>query len=356
MRPGGRFRTTDADRTMAERDYYDILDVSRDASQDEIKRSYRKLARELHPDVNKAPDAEKRFSEVQEAYAVLSDPEKRKKYDQFGKAGLGAGFEEAGQAYGGRGGGRGGTYTWTNVGGDSAGAGGVSAEDLSSIFEEMFGGRPGGGGARSPFGGGRGGGPGAGQRTRARPAQRGQDLRHEIDITFYTAVKGGKETLRLTKHTPAGPREETITVTIPAGVADGAKLRLAGKGHPGPAGNGDLILTVRVGGHPYFRRDGLDLLLDVPISIVEAALGANVEVPLYPEGSAEIRIPPGASSGQKLRLRGKGIRNDKGKAGDLFAVIKIVAPKELSEADRAKLREIGEHLPTVRTGRPWVER
>ncbi len=334
---------------MAKRDYYDILGVSRKATPEEIKKSYRKLARELHPDVNKAPDAEKRFSEVQEAYAVLSDPEKRKRYDQFGHAGVGAGFEEAAYGSGGRAGGpRSGTYTWTNVGGSSAG--GFNAEDIGSIFEEMFGGRPSGG--RSPFGGGMGG----GQRPRARSAQRGQDLQHDLDITFYTAVTGGKESLRLTKRTPGGPEDETLTVTIPPGIADGAKLRLGGKGHPGAGGSGDLILTVHVGAHPYFRRDGLDLLLDVPVNLVEAALGTAVEVPLYPEGSAEIRIPPGSSSGQKLRLRGKGIRNDKGKAGDLYAVVKIIAPRDLSDEDQAALRRLGERLPPVRTGRPWVER
>ncbi len=167
---------------------------------------------------------------------------------------------------------------------------------------------------------------------------------------------GGKESIGLTRGTAAGPQEEALTVTIPPGIVEGAKLRLAGKGHPGAGGSGDLILTIQVGAHPYVRRDGLDLLLDVPISIVEAALGTKIDLPLYPEGSAEIRIPAGSASGQKLRLRGKGVRTDKGKVGDFYAVLKVVAPKELSEHDAESLRDLAQRLPPVRTGRPWVER
>lgn len=334
---------------MADRDYYEILGVSRKATADEIKAAYRKLARKLHPDVNKASDADEKFSELQEAYDVLSDPQKRKQYDTFGKAGVGAAHSQASGPGGG-----GFHYSWSDMGGNGAG---VDAADIGSIFEELFGqgrrtsadpfSRAGNVNFRSGFR------PDA----RSRHAkQRGEDLKHTIDITFYEAVVGGSETIILKKHTPSGPKEQTITVKIPKGIDNGAKLRLRGKGNPGPGGAGDLILTIRVGEHPYFRRKGLDLYLDVPVSIVEATLGTSLDIPLYPQGTVELRIPPGTNSGQKLRVRGKGICNDKGKCGDLYAVVKIVTPKKLSEKEKALLQDLNSKLPPVRTGRPWTER
>ena len=349
-----------------QRDYYEILGVGRDASADQIRSAYRKLARQLHPDVNKAPDAAKRFSEVQEAYDVLSDQEKRKGYDQFGHAGVGAaggqprGGSEGWGPFGAGGPGRT-RATWTNVGpGDFEGG------DFSSIFEEMFGRNPGGGaagggGGGSPFGGGFDPRAGAGA-TRARQAQpqRGEDVEHTITITFMTAALGGTEQIRIGAGDGGG---STINVKIPPGIESGAKLRIKGKGRPGPMGGpaGDLILTVEVGNHPYFRREGLDLLVDLPISIAEAVLGATVTAPLLaPPGakaSVELKVPPGSSCGRKLRVRGKGIANSAGKTGDYYAVVQIIATsaKDLSEQHRKMIHELSGELKNPRQSPPWSD-
>lgn len=343
------------------RDLYDVLGISRSASADEIKSAYRKLARQYHPDVNKAKDAPTKFNEVQEAYEVLSDIEKRKMYDQFGHAGVGAaggaagGGGYAGQRwpYSGGESGEPGTYTWSNIGGRPSGAGGsaggASDFDMGSIFEEIFGG--GGGGGAGSAEAGRAGRGGFGARAKARSKNsRGRDITHDITVDFLTAARGGTETLRVDR----GGSSQTIDVTIPPGIADATKLRVRGAGAPsaGTGGAGDLILTVNVGAHPVFRREGLDILLDLPLSITEAALGKTLSVPTL-TGKADVTIPPGTSSGQKLRLRGQGIKTDAGEAGDLYVVAKIIAPKALSEADKEALRTIGERLPSVRTGSEW---
>ena len=311
------------------RDYYDVLGVSRSASEDEIRSAHRKLARKLHPDINKEADAAERFSEVQEAYDVLSDAEKRQQYDQFGHAGLGGG---GGPGPAGGGGG------WSNV----------DPESFEDIFGEVFGGRRRGG--SSGFGDfGETFGVGAG--ARARPVK-GQDVEHELDVGFAAAAFGGTERLRMSD---ASGEPQTIDVKIPAGTADGSKLRVRDKGMPGRNGGpaGDLILKIKVGAHPWFKRDGLDLSLTVPISITEAALGGSVKVPLL-KGTATLKIPPGMRSGGRLRLKGKGIENASGKSGDLHAVIEIVAPGELQEADREALAEIGSRLPNPRADVPWA--
>ncbi|MDY7108487.1 MAG: DnaJ C-terminal domain-containing protein [Planctomycetota bacterium] len=321
------------------RDYYEVLGVSRDASADEIRKAYRKLARRYHPDVNKDSDAAQRFAEITEAYDVLNDPERRKTYDQFGHAGVGAG---AARAEGGpfRPGGFGG------VGGRGGegfrpGASPFEAGDIGSIFEEMFSARGG-----SPF---------AGAQTRQAPPIRGRNLEHRLTISFLTAARGGKESLRLT--VPGAASTQTVDVTIPPGIDTGAKLRIKGKGQPGSRGAppGDLILTIEVGAHPLFRRDGLDLLVDVPITLSEAGLGATVSVPLL-DGAAEIKIPPGASSGRKLRIKGKGITDAKGRKGDFLAVIQIVAPADLSGRGRELLKELAEELKNPRESGPWADR
>lgn len=334
------------------RDLYDVLGIARSASADEIKSAYRKLARQYHPDVNKGKDAPARFNEVQEAYEVLSDAEKRKMYDQFGHAGVGAqpgagAGPYAGQRWpysGGGGDPESGTYTWSNIGGRPSGAGGGDF-DMGSIFEEIFGGAGAAEGAR-------GGSRGFGARAKARSKNaRGRDITHDITVDFLTAARGGTETLRVDR----GGSSQTIDVTIPAGISDGTKLRVRGAGAPssGTGGAGDLILTVNVGAHPIFRRDGLDILLDLPLSISEATLGKALSVPTL-TGKAEVTIPPGTSSGQKLRLRGQGIKSSAGETGDLYVVAKIVAPKTLSDADREALRKLGERLPPARTGSEWM--
>jgi len=356
-----------------QRDYYEVLGVSRGATADQIRSGYRKLARQFHPDVNKAPDAAKKFAEVQEAYDVLSDKEKREAYDRFGHAGVGAGPSPRG-AWGGHpgaGGGPGGrrTATWSNIDpGDFEGG------DFSSIFEQMF--RSGGVGAAegfgggSPFGGAAGRARGARVRTQQPQPQRGDDIEHTITVTFLTAALGGTEQLRFT----ANGTTSTISVKIPPGIDAGAKLRVKGKGQPGSMGGpaGDLILTVQVGQHPFFRREGLDLLIDVPITIAEAVLGTTVRVPLLSPvvsshssestvkgqgASVQLKVPPGASSGRKLRIKGKGVKDASGKSGDFLAVIQIVAPKaaELSENGRTLISELAKELKNPRESAPYAD-
>jgi curved DNA-binding protein len=322
-----------------ERDYYEVLGVARSASDDEIKRAYRKLAREKHPDVNKATNAAEQFGEIQRAYEVLSDGDKRKRYDRLGHAGVDG--ANASQQWGG-GGPRQGTYTWTNVGGPG-GAGGASDFDVHSIFEEMFGGRARGGGAPGGFG--------SQARAKSR-GTRGRDVTREVTVDFLDAVRGSTTSIRVRR----GGSMQTIDVTIPPGSKDGAKLRVRGSGSPSPGGGvpGDLILTVRVTPHPHFRWDGDNLLVDLPLTIVEATLGAKIHVPTL-RGSAELTIPPGTSSGQRLRLRGQGVPGASGAAADLYATVRVVAPKNVSAADRRTLTDLASRLESPRSGKDWPD-
>ena len=201
-----------------------------------------------------------------------------------------------------------------------------------------------------------GGGRGARPRAQRTPGpQRGADLTHAIQVPFMVAAKGGTEQIRIAR---SDGESETVQVKIPAGIEPGSKLRLKGKGQPGARGGeaGDLILTIEAGPHPWFRRDGLDLQLDVPITIVEAALGATVTVPLL-EKTADLRIPPGTSSGKMVRIKGQGITNAAGKAGDFYAVIQIVAPaaSTLTENDRETLRGLSARLKNPRSGANWTD-
>ncbi len=333
---------------MATRDLYAVLGLARTASAEEIKSAYRKLARKLHPDVNKSPDAQQKFTEIQSAYDILADPQKRKAYDQYGEAGV------SGSATSGTGPGRngGGGYRWP-----SGTPPGVSSEfdpeELSSIFETFFSGQPGFGGPGARPGPSGAGSRGSRSRNAARPRTR-HPVAHPLDIEFLTAAKGGTESLRVTED----GKSRTIEVRIPAGIAQGAQLRVKGAG--GSDGS-DLLLTVHVKEHALFRRgDGgdtgksMDLSLDLPLTIAEATLGATVSVPTL-DGALEMRVPPGSASGQKLRLRGKGICPESGEPGDLYAVVKVVTPEPslLTEADRAALRTLGDRLPSPRTGRGW---
>lgn len=317
---------------MPPRDFYETLGVARSATADEIRSAHRKLAKKFHPDLNKDPDASKRFSEIQQAFDVLSDPQKRKQYDTLGHAGEGA---AAGTAGGRRPGGAG---TWSGGGFEQ-----VNAGDFSEIFEGIFGGRGrGGGGGGSPFGR-------AGARDHATP---GDDVEHVIDVDFMTAALGGTRALSMTG--PDGATQ-TFDVRIPPGIATGGRLRVRGKGRAGHRGGttGDLMLEVRVAEHPWFRRDGLDVLLEVPVTIAEAALGASVDVPLL-RGSVTLKVPPGTSSGQRLRVRGKGVAGQAGAHGDFYAVIAIVAPRELEAEDAAALRKIAPRLANPREDAPWA--
>jgi curved DNA-binding protein len=314
------------------KDYYEVLGVDRSATAEEIRKAYRRLARKYHPDINKGSDATTRFAEVQEAYEVLSDAEKRKAYDRFGRVGVGVGQGPGGF-------GRGGSWRV-----DTGPGGQVDPSEFASVFEELF-----GRGAEGPFGVGarRPGAP-----TAAPPQRRGEDLHHTLTVGFMTAALGGKEQVRV--HTEDSGMQ-TLTVTIPDGIDTGEKLRVKGQGRPGVAGGpaGDIILEVQVGGHPYFRREGLDLFVDVPVTIAEATFGVTVTVPLL-AGSIEIKIPPGASSGQKLRVRGKGITNAKAQQGDYHAVVQIVAPRDLSEKGRQLVTELEPELKNPRESAPWA--
>ncbi len=293
---------------MAE-DFYQVLGVSKNSSEAELKKAYRKLSRENHPD-SKPNDkaAAEKFKQVQEAYSVLSDSEKRQKYDRFGHAAF-------------QGGGRG--------GGSPFGGGQV---DLSDLF--------GGGGGGFDFGDLFGGGGGR----RAARSRKGQDVETTIDVPFTTAAEGGSYSLTI--NTSGKP--EQITARIPAGVDSGSVIRLSGQGHPGMGGgpNGDLMVKIRVAPHPYFRRDGANLLVDVPISLTEAALGAKVDVPTLSEGLVTVTVPAGSASGTRLRLRGKGIINRKtNDPGDLYAILQIVVPKNLDDRSRELLEEFAKLHP-----------
>ena len=304
------------------KDPYAILGVARDADDGAIRKAYRKLARELHPDVNPDnPAAEERFKAVSEANSVLSDPEKRKAYDEFGEVSFQAGFDAAAarrarDAFGG------GFGDYANFGDGGSGAAGF--EDLLS---NLFG--------RS--------GPGRGPRQR-----RGANLEARVDLDFLDAARGCEQRFQVSRPTQdGGQRSEAVTVRIPPGVADGGQIRLRGKGGEGLGGGppGDLIATIRVRPHPLFRREDRDILLEVPVTISEATLGTKVEVPsLY--GRVTVTVPPGTDSGSKLRLRGKGVPHPSGgRAGDFYVVIKIVVPRNLDAESSRQLLEIAADNP-----------
>lgn len=301
-------------------DFYTILNVKRGATADEIKRAYRKLAKKHHPDRNpNNPNAEARFKDVQRAYAVLGDPEKRSQYDQFGEAGVG-------RVAPGPGGER--VYEW---GGNSKinlddlqdlfGAFGGSSSSRASIFDQMFG--------------------GGGRRTTRRPApQRGRDVERRVSLSLDQVVTGASVTVEV--RAGANGRSETLEVKVPAGVDDGQRIRLTGKGQSGSnrGAPGDLFLICSVKPHPYFRREGSDVYVDVPISVVEAALGARIDVPTL-AGSATVSVPAGTHSGAKLRLKGRGIVKRAGQGtGDLYVVIKIVPPAELTDQQRGLFEKL----------------
>lgn len=301
-------------------DYYKVLGVSRNATEDEIRKAYKKLARENHPDVRpNDPAAAERFKQANEAYEVLSDPEKRKQYDLFGAA-----WKQAGPQ-GGAGPFRGGGRPVDIDLGDLFGQGGGPI-DLEDLLGGMF-----GGGRRTA------------RSYRAGP-ERGHDLSMEVTVPFHTAVRGGQYDVHITR----GGRPETLTVKIPAGIRDGGVIRLSGQGEPGRDGGpaGDLLITVHVAPHPYFRREGNDVLIDVPLTVAEAALGAKVEVPTISGAPVTLTIPPGTSSGARLRLKGQGIPDPKThQPGDQYAIIKIVVPKHLSERARKLLQEFDAAAP-----------
>jgi len=312
-------------RLMPSRDYYEVLGVKRTATADEMKRAYRRLAKQYHPDRNPGDkSAEGKFKEVQAAYEVLKDPQKRAQYDRFGPAAVGDWQTSPnGQQ----------VYAWSNDGPQ------INIDDLQDLFS-AFGG--GGGGSASPFEEMFGGGRGGRGRQRQAPARRGQDLERPVNLSFEQAVRGAKLEIDIIQH---DGKRQTLTVKIPAGVTDGQRIRVRGKGHPGAGGGpaGDLYLAISVRAHRYFRRQGKDLYIDVPLTIAEASLGAKVDVPTL-DGFVTVTVPAGTSSGSKLRLTGRGIKPARGEAGDLYVVVRIAAVKTADERQARLLEELAATL------------
>ena len=301
---------------MAGRDFYEVLGVGRNATQDEIQRAYRRLAREYHPDINSDPAAEEKFKDVSEAYSVLSDPATRRRYDAFGpdfrqvppdvdpetwrrsreRAGAGAGRGPGGSRPGAGGGG-------------GFGYGPGSADiDIEDLLGGIFGGRAGRGWGPVP----------------------GADQEAELPLSVEEAYRGGRRSVTL-----GGAGQRTFEVTIPAGVTDGQRIRLAGQGgHGGDGGRpGDLYFIVRILPHPVYRVQGRDLYLDLRLAPWEAALGTSIAIDT-PGGEAKLKVPHGTSSGRRLRLRGRGLPNPRGKPGDLYAEAKIMVPPRPSSTER----------------------
>ena len=306
---------------MKYKDYYSVLGVPRDASAEDVKKAYRKLARKYHPDVSKEAGAEEKFKEVAEAYEVLKDPEKRKAYDRLGDYEPGQQFEpppgwegQFEQAFRDRG----------------ASAGGA---EFSDFFRDLFGARFGHGGAAGP---------------RRTFSMRGQDIEATVEVTLDEAAQGVVREFVMRLPETAGDgrvrtTEKSVKVRIPKGATSGQKLRVPGKGGPGVGGgeSGDLYLTVALAPHPYLRAADHDLYLELPVAPWEAALGAEVEIPTL-AGKVRLRIPAGSSAGAKLRLTGKGLPKPHHGHGDLYCLLRIVTPPKLSSRERELFEQLRE--------------
>jgi curved DNA-binding protein len=301
-------------RAVAERDLYARLDIPRSATDQEIRKAYRKLARKYHPDVNpNDPTAEERFKDASYAYEVLSDPAKRKLYDEFGEQGLAGGFDpQRARQY----------EQWRQQTEQSPFYESSSFRmdgDLEELLKNMFGG---GQAARGP--------------------RRGADRSAEIAVELLDAIRGNEVRVAI-------PGEGALRVRIPAGASDGTKIRLAGKGSPSPNGGppGDLYLTVSIRPHPVFTREGDDLRLELPVTVAEAVRGASIEVPT-PAGNVTLKVPPRSRNGQRLRLRGKGVTPmGSQQAGDLYVTLRV----ELPDAGDGRLDQLVEELDSFYTDR-----
>ncbi len=307
-----------ASQDWFDKDFYRVLGVSKDVSDAELKKTYRKLARTYHPDSNQGDAAaEAKFKEISEAYSVLSDAEQRKEYDQIRAMGSGARFTAGGQ-------GAGGFEDVFSMFGQGRGGRAQSAEDFEDIFT-MFNQQQGG-----RFGSGRFGQSSGGFRGYGGPS-RGADVTARTTMDFITATKGETITLQ-------GEDGKPFKVKIPAGVADGQKIRLRGRGRPSPDGgeSGDIVVQVSVRPHPVFTRDGLNLRVVIPVTFTEAALGATIEVPTLGGEPVKLRVAPGTPSGRVLRVKGRGVQTQKG-TGDLLAEVQVAVPSHLDDAAREAL-------------------
>ncbi|WP_411374618.1 DnaJ C-terminal domain-containing protein [Arthrobacter sp. MPF02] len=305
-----------ASQDWVDKDFYKILGVAKDASDADIKKAYRKLAREHHPDKNPGNTAsEKKFKDISEAYSVLSDPDERQQYDAIRAMGSGARFAP-GSAGAGNGGFEdlfGGLFTGNtgrHAGGFNPSAGGIPPE-----FADLFGG-------------------GFGQTGFQRGPQKGADRTATTSISFAGAIRGTTIGLR-------EPSGDVIDVRIPAGIKDGQKVRVRGKGQPGPAGNGDLVVSVSVQPHAFYTRDGDNLRIHVPVTFPEAALGADIEVPTIDGEKVRVRVPAGTPSGRTLRVKGKGVKTSKA-TGDLLVTIDVAVPKNLNKEAEAAVKAFAE--------------
>jgi curved DNA-binding protein len=332
------------------KDFYKILGVDRKADEKEIKKAYRRLARQHHPDINpNNKGAEAKFKEINEAYQVLSDKEKRELYDQFGEDfdkvqnGAAAGGYPGGAGY------PGGSVNFEDIfgagarrggrpgpGGSNVRVEGMDPNQVGDIFENLFGGRGGASTGGFNFGGAQ----------RRRGPQPGSDVEQPIEISLAESVRGAQRNLQLTiRDTETGQEEyRNVTVKIPAGVGEGSRVRVAKQGASGTNGgpNGDLYLIVHIAPHPFWKREGDNLLCEVPVTFNEAALGALIQVPTL-NGQVGLKIPAGTQSGQTFRLSGRGVPHLKGGgAGDQFVKVKVAVPKNLSEREQQLVQELAQ--------------
>ncbi|MDQ0643131.1 DnaJ C-terminal domain-containing protein [Microbacterium murale] len=313
-----------ASQDWFDKDFYKTLGVSKDVTDADLKKTYRKLARKYHPDSNQGDaKAEAMFKEISEAYSVLSDAEQRKEYDEIRAMGSGARFTAGGAGAGGF------EDVFSRFGQGGRGQSNADFEDIFAMFNQTQGGSFGSGRFGQTSGGYRGfGGP-----------QKGADVTARTTLDFVTAVQGETITLQ-------GEDGKPFKVKIPAGVADGQKIRLRGRGRPSPDGgeSGDIVVQIKVRPHPVFTRDGLNLRLTVPVTFTEATLGATIEVPTLAGDIVKLRVAPGTPSGRVLRVKGRGVATSKG-TGDLLAELQVAVPTHLDDAAREALQKFHDLEP-----------
>jgi molecular chaperone DnaJ len=322
---------------LSKKDYYSLLNVQRSATADEIKKAYRKLAMQYHPDKNPGDKkAEEKFKEFSEAYEVLSDPKKREMYDQFGHAGTQGGFGGAGGPFG-----AGGFGGFGGAGG--AGAGGPGQDPFQDIFGDVF----------SEIFGARGYGPGAGTGGPRRRQTKGSDLRYTLNIAFEESALGAEKVISFVRQRNGKDETAKLSVNVPAGVKEDQRLKLTGEGDS-PAGGGtagDLYVIIKIQDHPLFKRQDNDILMDLPVTYTDAILGTSVEIPTL-SGKAVIRIPPGTHTGQTFRLKGKGFPKIGGfGSGDMLVRLIVDTPEKISHRQKELLEELskaGDETPLVK--------